>query len=90
MQCYQHPTDGVFTVSDHEQPSALYPQGRVKRVDGRWYPLHVLRVITLPDIGDQTPRGTVTDINIARQMVALNGGKIIWPVNLLSTGVKRP
>lgn len=88
MQCYQHPTDGYFTVSDSEPPSALFPQGRVKRTEGRWYPLHVLREVTLPDIGDTTPRGTITAIDISRAMVALNGGKIIWPVNLLSTGVK--
>lgn len=89
MQVYQHPTDGNFTVSDYEPPCSIWPAGRVKRTEGRWYPLHVLRAVTLPDIGDKTPRGIVTAIDISRAMVALNGGKIIWPVNLLSTGVKR-
>ena len=75
MRIYQHPTDGKFTADDYEPPSDIWPAGRVKRVEGSWYPLHTLAVIVVPDVGTQTRRGIVTAVDISRAMVALNGGE---------------
>lgn len=85
-----HPTDGTFIIEAVSEPTPLWPLGRAKRADGPWYPCHTLTVVecrwpdgTLVELGQQTDRGVITELNKQRRMVALNRGKLIWPINLL-------
>lgn len=86
-----HPTDGRFYIEAVSDPTPLYPAGRAKRVDGAWYAAHTLTADpfawycgTPVQLGQMTDRGVVTEINPLRHMVALNKGKLIWPINLLA------
>lgn len=85
-----HPTDGRFYIEAVSDPAPLYPSGRAKRIEGCWYAAHTLtpdpfawRCGTPVELGQMTDRGVVTEINPLRHMVALNKGKLIWPIALL-------
>lgn len=87
----RHPVDGVFTIEDTEPPHGVWPQGRAKRTDGRWYPIHTLERLAARYkcgsevmLGDVCSKGTVTHVYHALGRLRATDSRVDWPADMVS------